>query len=110
MTNLKAVYVAVDEQAALNALDILGERWDKKYPKPLTRNTKFAGRWLLFKRKILAWLIVYDLAGFPALRKIFPRLIIEVRIVIAQQFIHPGSIHAPQRILLVIVIHILNKP
>lgn len=33
MTNLKAVYVAVDEQAALNALDILGERWDKKYPK-----------------------------------------------------------------------------
>ncbi len=33
MADLKAVYVAVDEQAALNAPDTFGERWDKKYPK-----------------------------------------------------------------------------
>ena len=33
MADLKAVYAAVDEQAALNALDTFGERWDKKYPK-----------------------------------------------------------------------------
>ena len=30
---LKAVYAAVDEQAALTALDTFAERWDKKYPK-----------------------------------------------------------------------------
>ena len=50
MADLKAVYAAVDEQVALNALDAFGERWDKKYPKPLTRNTKFAGRWLLLSK------------------------------------------------------------
>ena len=33
MDDLKAVYAAVDEQAALNALDTFGERRDKKYPK-----------------------------------------------------------------------------
>ena len=33
MAGLKAVYAAVNEQAALNALDAFGERWDKKYPK-----------------------------------------------------------------------------
>lgn len=33
MADLKAVYAVVDEQAALNALDAFGERWDKKYPK-----------------------------------------------------------------------------
>src|SRR5699024_10499305 len=33
MADLKAVYAAVDEQAALAALDTFGERWDKKYPK-----------------------------------------------------------------------------
>lgn len=33
MTDLKAVYAAVDEQAALDALDTFSERWDKKYPK-----------------------------------------------------------------------------
>ena len=33
MTDLKAVYAAVDEQAALDALDVFGEHWDKKYPK-----------------------------------------------------------------------------
>lgn len=33
MADLKAVYAAVDEQAALNALDTFGERRDKKYPK-----------------------------------------------------------------------------
>ena len=33
MAGLKAVYAAVDEQAALDALDAFGERWDKKYPK-----------------------------------------------------------------------------
>ena len=33
MTDLKAVYGAVDEQAALDALDVFSERWDKKYPK-----------------------------------------------------------------------------
>ena len=33
MSDLKAVYAAVDEQAALDALDTFGERWDKKYPK-----------------------------------------------------------------------------
>ena len=31
--DLKAVYAAVDEQAALDALDTFGELWDKKYPK-----------------------------------------------------------------------------
>ena len=33
IADLKAVYAAVDEQAALDALDAFGERWDKKYPK-----------------------------------------------------------------------------
>ena len=33
MADLKSVYAAVDEQAALDALDAFGERWDKKYPK-----------------------------------------------------------------------------
>ena len=33
MADLKAVYAAVDEQAAMDALDAFGERWDKKYPK-----------------------------------------------------------------------------
>ena len=33
MADLKAVYAAVDEQAVLDALDTLEERWDKKYPK-----------------------------------------------------------------------------
>ena len=33
MADLKAVYAAVDEAAALDALDAFSERWDKKYPK-----------------------------------------------------------------------------
>lgn len=33
MADLKAVYAAVDETAALDALDAFSERWDKKYPK-----------------------------------------------------------------------------
>ena len=33
MADLKAVYAAVDESSALNALDVFAERWDKKYPK-----------------------------------------------------------------------------
>ena len=33
MTDLKAVYAAVDEQTALDALDTFSKRWDKKYPK-----------------------------------------------------------------------------
>ena len=33
MAELKAVYAAVDEQAALDALDTFGKRWDKKYQK-----------------------------------------------------------------------------
>ena len=33
MADLKAVYAAVDEQAALAALDVFAQRWDKKYPK-----------------------------------------------------------------------------
>ena len=33
MADLKAVYAAVDEPAALDALDTFSERWDKKYPK-----------------------------------------------------------------------------
>lgn len=33
MSDLKAVYAAVDEQTALDALDVFSERWDKKYPK-----------------------------------------------------------------------------
>ena len=33
MADPKAVYAAVDEQAALDALDTFGERLDKKYPK-----------------------------------------------------------------------------
>lgn len=32
MAELKAVYVAVDEDAALMALDTFSEHWDKKYP------------------------------------------------------------------------------
>ena len=33
MTDLKAVYAAVDEAAALNALDTFAQHWDKKYPR-----------------------------------------------------------------------------
>ena len=33
MADLKAVYAAVDEAAALDALESFSERWDKKYPK-----------------------------------------------------------------------------
>ena len=33
MADLKAVYAAVDEGSALDALDIFAETWDKKYPK-----------------------------------------------------------------------------
>lgn len=33
MVDLKAVYGAVDEQSALDALDSFAETWDKKYPK-----------------------------------------------------------------------------
>lgn len=33
MADLKAVYAAVDETAALDALDTFAARWDKKYPK-----------------------------------------------------------------------------
>ena len=33
MADLKAVYAAVDEQTALDALDIFAKHWDKKYPK-----------------------------------------------------------------------------
>ena len=33
MADLKAVYAAVDEPAALGALDTFAEHWDKKYPK-----------------------------------------------------------------------------
>lgn len=33
MADLKAVYAAVDEDAALEALDIFSQHWDKKYPK-----------------------------------------------------------------------------
>jgi transposase-like protein len=33
MADLKEVYAAVDEQAALAALDAFAEHWDKKYPK-----------------------------------------------------------------------------
>ena len=32
MADLKAVYAAVDEETALNALDVFEEHWDKKYP------------------------------------------------------------------------------
>ena len=32
MTDLKAVYAAVDETSALEALEVFAERWDKKYP------------------------------------------------------------------------------
>ena len=31
--DVKAVYAAVDESAALDALDTFAEHWDKKYPK-----------------------------------------------------------------------------
>ena len=33
MADLKAIYAAVDENAALDALEIFAEHWDKKYPK-----------------------------------------------------------------------------
>jgi len=33
MADLKAVYSAVDETFALDALDLFAQRWDKKYPK-----------------------------------------------------------------------------
>ena len=33
MADLKMVYAAIDEQTALDALDVFAERWDKKYPK-----------------------------------------------------------------------------
>lgn len=31
--DLKAIYTAVDEPSALNALEVFAEQWDKKYPK-----------------------------------------------------------------------------
>ncbi len=33
MADLKAVYAAVDEAVALEALEVFAQRWDKKYPK-----------------------------------------------------------------------------
>ena len=33
MADIEAVYAAVDEPTALDALDAFGERWGKKYPK-----------------------------------------------------------------------------
>ena len=33
MKDLKAVYGAVDEQSALDALDAFADKWDRKYPK-----------------------------------------------------------------------------
>ena len=33
MADLKAVYAAVDEQSALDALNTFSERWDTKYPR-----------------------------------------------------------------------------
>ena len=33
MADLKAVYAAVDEAAALEALEVFAQRWDKKYQK-----------------------------------------------------------------------------
>ena len=33
MADLKKVYTAVDEEAALNALDAFAAAWDAKYPK-----------------------------------------------------------------------------
>lgn len=33
MADLKAVYAAIDESAAMEALETFSERWDKKYPK-----------------------------------------------------------------------------
>lgn len=33
LTDLKAVYAAVDEVSALEALEVFAQRWDKKYPK-----------------------------------------------------------------------------
>lgn len=33
MADLKAVYAAVDEPSALDALDVFAEHWDQKYPK-----------------------------------------------------------------------------
>ena len=33
MADLKAVYTAVDESSAMDALEAFSERWDKKYPK-----------------------------------------------------------------------------
>jgi len=33
MADQKAIYAAVDEQSALDALDAFSQRWDKKYPK-----------------------------------------------------------------------------
>ena len=33
VVDLKVVYAAADEDAALNALEVFSERWDKKYPK-----------------------------------------------------------------------------
>lgn len=33
MADLKEIYAAIDETAALNALDRFADKWDKKYPK-----------------------------------------------------------------------------
>ena len=33
MADLKAVYAAVDEVSALDALEVFAQHWDKKYPK-----------------------------------------------------------------------------
>lgn len=42
MADLKAVYAAVDETAALDALEVFAEHWDKKYPKI---SSSWRGNW-----------------------------------------------------------------
>ena len=49
MADLKAVYAAVDEPAALDALDTFAEHWDKKYPKILSRGEITGQISVLFK-------------------------------------------------------------
>ena len=49
MADLRAVYAAVDEAAALDALDTFSERWDKIYPKIAPSN----------QTDILAWVGKY---------------------------------------------------
>jgi len=54
MADLKTVYAAVDEKAALYQLDVFDEKWSGKYPKiALTWRTNWANIFISMKMHCL---------------------------------------------------------